>query len=305
MAMKRTFSLKKTVTVFLSAGLFCLGSLQAEEESGYSRWVESINQTAAELNEKTLITHDPVKGLIMDHLLVDLGIAMYGFRYWHWGTRSFHMADEGWFGEDTATGGSDKTGHFYMTYLLSRVLSSRMEDRGLPLEQANLYGSLSALLAMTLLEVGDATSSYGFSKEDLLCDTLGSLSSYLLRSYPKVDDFIDIRMEYRLNSHYLHHGDHTTDYSNMRHLIAFNLSGFDALKATPLRFLEIQAGYYTRGFRKFDTMPKSRQVFIGIGFSLKELAKESGIKPLENLFEFYQPGHTYVDTKLWYDKEDR
>jgi hypothetical protein len=290
----RTYILK----IFILLSIFNQHGLSAEEMNAPS-WISKINKVSSKINDTSLITKDPVKGLVLDQLLTDTAIAAYGFTYWHWGTRSFHAGHEGWFGWNTATGGSDKLGHYYMTYLLSRVLSSRMEDRGLDSAQATLYGSLSALLSMTLLEVGDATSRYGFSKEDLICDTLGSLSAYLLRRYTTLDDFIDIRIEYLPSSHHLKDGDHTTDYSNMRHLIAFNLSGFDALKNTPLRYVELQVGYYTRGFRTYDRMPKSQQVYVGIGLSLKQLGKESGVKMLENLFEFYQPGHTYADTKVW------
>ena len=66
----------------------------------------------------------------MDHVTADVAIALWGFQNWNWGTESFHFRTEDWFEEDSDTGGSDKTGHFYMTYLLSRVLASRMEDRG-------------------------------------------------------------------------------------------------------------------------------------------------------------------------------
>ena len=288
-----------TKAVFWFIFLFLTTAAFAGEKS----LADKINETTRSISDASLITSDPLKGAVMDHLLVDAAIAAYGFSYWHWGTESLHAGHEGWFGKNTATGGSDKTGHFYMTYLLSRVLSSRMEDRGVSLPKANLYGSLSALLAMSLLEVGDATSHYGFSKEDLICDALGAFGSYLLRSYPKLDEFFDIRMEYLPDWNHLKHGDHTTDYSNMRHLIAFNLSGFDTVKPTPLRFVELQVGYYSRGFRSYDTVPKSRQVYFGIGINLKEVAKLTKVHALENLFEFYQPGHTYVDSNLWQSKE--
>ena len=38
---------------------------------------------------------------------------------WDWGTASFSLADEGFFGRDTDHGGTDKIGHAYSTYLLS------------------------------------------------------------------------------------------------------------------------------------------------------------------------------------------
>ena len=86
-------------------------------------WIAGLNDTTTRLNNYTLMTDDPVKGLVLDHLGADAMIAAWGFKNWHWGTEGFHFRTEDWFEQDSDTGGSDKTGHFYMTYLLSRVLS--------------------------------------------------------------------------------------------------------------------------------------------------------------------------------------
>lgn len=263
-------------------------------------WVDDLNSMTKKTNENTLITNDPTKGLILDHLSTDVLIGIWGYNNWNWGARSFHVKSEDWFEEDSATGGSDKTGHFYMTYLLSRILSSRMEDRGWSLEEASLAGSLSGMLAMTFLEIGDGTSSYGFSTEDLLADGLGALSAYFIRSNPKVDEFIDIRLEYLPSSGYLDNADTATDYSGMKHLVAFKLAGFDDIKETPLQYIEFQVGYYSRGYRTYDVdVAKSQQIYVGVGLNLAQLANKSGINILKNLFEFYQPGYTYLETNAW------
>lgn len=263
-------------------------------------WVDDLNSMTKKINQNTLITNDPTKGLIMDHLTTDVLIALWGYNNWNWGTHSFHFKSEDWFEEDSKTGGSDKTGHFYMTYLLSRVLSSRMEDRGWSLEEASLAGSLSGMLAMTFLEIGDGTSPYGFSTEDLLADGLGALSAYFIRSNPKIDEFIDIRLEYLPSSGYLDNADTATDYSGMKHLVAFKLAGFDDIKETPLQYIEFQVGYYSRGYRTYDVdVAQSQQVYIGVGLNLAQLADKSGINILKNLFEFYQPGYTYFETNAW------
>jgi len=263
-------------------------------------WVDDLNIMTKKSNAYTLITNDPNKGLILDHLTTDVLIATWGYNNWNWGTRSFHVKSEDWFEEDSATGGSDKTGHFYMTYLLSRILSSRMEDRGWSLEEASLAGSLSGMLAMTFLEIGDGTSSYGFSTEDLLADGLGALSAYFIRSNPKVDEFIDIRLEYLPSSGYLDNADTATDYSGMKHLVAFKLAGFDDIKETPLQYIEFQVGYYSRGYRTYDVdIAKSQQIYVGVGLNLAQLANKSGMNILKNLFEFYQPGYTYLETNAW------
>jgi len=90
----------------------------------------------------------------------------------------------------------------------------------------------------------------------------------------------------------------------MKHLIAFELSGFDEVKHNPnlkpLKYTEFQVGFYSRGYRAYDgDTKKSQQVYIGVGFNLKEVAKKSGLNALKNLFEFYQPGGTYVEYKVW------
>jgi hypothetical protein len=259
--------------------LFYLVSIFLVSYTAYaSDFTQKTNVFTKKMADYTLISDDPIAGGIIDHLAVDACIAAWGFSQWGWGEKSFHTKSEPWFEYDSPTGGSDKTEHFYMTYLLSRVLSSRFEDRGFSKYKASLYGSMSGLLAMTLLEVGDGTSDYGFSKEDLIADTIGSILAFLIRSNPKVDDFIDIRLEYLPSSGYLKNdGDTTTDYSGMRHLVAFELSGFDALKDTYAQYIEFQLGYYSRGYRSYDNEEKSQHVYAGIGINLSQIARKTDI----------------------------
>ncbi len=264
-----------------------------------AKWIESTNSVSQTISDNTLVSKDPITGIVIDQLLIDSMIMAWGYNNWKWKTDSFHVKEEDWFEEDSDTGGSDKTGHFYMTYLLSRVMASRMQDRGWSLEEASLAGSLSGMLAMTLLEVGDGTSPYGFSKEDLLADGLGAGLAYLLRAYPRVDDFVDIRLEYLPSSGYLEGGDSTTDYSGMKHLVAFKLAGFEALKHTYWSLIEFQTGFYSRGYRTYDDEERSQHAYVGVGISLANLADRSEINILKNMFEFYQPGHTYVETDIW------
>ena len=261
--------------------------------------VEKLNHGSDQASRYTLLIEDPLYGGILDTTLVSAGIAAWGFTQWKWGTKKFHFHSEGWFDADSKTGGSDKTGHFYMTYLLSRLVASRMQDRGLSLEWASFWGSVSGMTSMTLLEIGDGTSPYGFSKEDFIADSLGAVLAYFVRAYPKVDEFVDVRFEYWPSGNSEGRTDFTTDYSSMRHLIAFKLLGFDTLKRTPLSLVELQVGYYSRGYRSYDTVEESQHLYLGIGISLADLARRSEINVLKNTFEFYQPGHTYVETDLW------
>ena len=262
-------------------------------------FVETINTGSSKASKFTTISDSPLLGGMVDTTLVTTGVALWGFTQWNWGTEKFHFHSEGWFEQESKTGGSDKTGHFYMTYMLSRIVASRMQDRGLSLEWASFWGSVSGLTSMTLLEIGDGTGPYGFSKEDFIADSIGAAMAFIVRAYPKVDEFIDVRFEYWPSGNSKGRTDFTTDYSSMRHLIALKLLGFDALKHTPLSLVEFQVGYYSRGFRSYDTVQESQHLYVGIGISLADLARRSEINILKNTFEFYQPGHTYIETDIW------
>jgi hypothetical protein len=64
------------------------------------------------------------------------------------------------------------------------------------------------------------------------------------------------------------------DYAGQKYLLALKLSGFSATRDTPLRYLELQTGYYTRGFSRdeqLEGLTRSRHGFIGIGLNLSEL----------------------------------
>ena len=262
-------------------------------------FADYLNNKSERVNDWTLMTDTPSTGLVVDNLLASAAITAWGFEKWAWGTAPFHISSEGWFEADSKTGGSDKTGHFYMTYLLSRVLAARMEDRAWSKDKASLAGALSGLLAMTVLEIGDGTSPYGFSYEDFIADSLGALLAYGIRAYPAVDNFLDIRLEYWPTKSYRQSGDLTTDYSGMKHLVAFRLGGFERLKDSLWGLIELQTGYYSRGYRSYDTVEPSRNVYVGLGISLSELGRRSGVNVLSNIFEFYQPGGTYVEGVVW------
>ncbi|HEV8245889.1 MAG TPA: DUF2279 domain-containing protein, partial [Polyangiaceae bacterium] len=56
-----------------------------------------------------------------------LGVITYaGVRDWKWGTASFRYNPEGWFGMDTGSGGQDKLGHAYTSYLQTEFLYLRL-----------------------------------------------------------------------------------------------------------------------------------------------------------------------------------
>jgi hypothetical protein len=65
-----------------------------------------------------------------------------------------------------------------------------------------------------------------------------------------------------------------SDYAGQKYVVTLKLSGIDSMRNTPLRYLELQTGYYARGFSKPEReagLNKSRQNFVGLGLNLGEL----------------------------------
>jgi hypothetical protein len=51
-----------------------------------------------------------------------VGITYIGIKNCNWGNSSFRFHPEHWFGRSTGSGGTDKLGHFYTTYVMSDLL---------------------------------------------------------------------------------------------------------------------------------------------------------------------------------------
>lgn len=100
----------------------------------------------------------------------------------------------------------------------------------------------------------------------------GSGLSYARAVNPKVHDLVDFRLEYQSSGYKGFRP--FSDYSGQKYVMALKLSGVDALRDTPLRFLELQTGYHARGFSKVERdagMLRSRQHFVGVGVNLGEI----------------------------------
>jgi hypothetical protein len=221
------------------------------------------------------------------------GATTLGLTSWNWGSsKSFRVNSEDWFGTETGSGGTDKLGHAFTSYAITNVLADRLVRLGRSPERAGLSAALTAQTVMLYVEVFDGLSDdHGFAYEDVIMNMLGTGLAYVRTVYPNVRDLVDYRMEY-LQSDYKGFRPFS-DYAGQKFLFAFKLSGFDALQDTPLRFIELQTGYYTRGFTKeeqADDVDKNRYGFVGVSINLNELffgkrnAQESELKNSGRLF---------------------
>jgi hypothetical protein len=202
-------------------------------------------------------------------------VAIIGFEQkdWNWGTTSFHFANEGWFGRDTKYLGVDKLGHAYTAYLLSEYFTQRIahstEDRA----GAALTGAVLGMGIQTYVEILDGFSDNGFSPQDFVADGVGAGFSVLRNTIPGLADKLDFRMEYipsgNDGSFQPFH-----DYTGQKYVLALKLSGFERFEDTPLRFVELQGGYYARGFTDAEEArgdQRQREPYVAIGLNLQEV----------------------------------
>lgn len=235
--------------------------------------------------------------------ITNIGIATsvltWGFTQWGYGEESWHMDDEGWFAKTTSNGGSDKLGHFYTNYLLARTMSPIYEDWGYSKKESALYGSLtSVMLSGVLIEIGDGYSEHGFSKQDFIADAFGAFGGYLLYLNPSVAKKIDFRFEYNpfRDTGTQNQTDFTTDYERMKHLMAIKGEGFELFENTPMEYLELHLGYYSRNFNH-DSLPidgRERNLYVGIGVNLSKIFRPT-IGRYSTVFNYFQAPFTYIE----------
>lgn len=188
---------------------------------------------------------------------------------WDWGSGRFAFRNEGYFGENTGNGGADKAGHLWSTYTLSNINMHFLQKKGV--ENYKEYGILLAWANMLVVELGDGISkTYGFSNEDLLFNSIGSGISYLRAKNSFVKKLIDVRLEFTPSEFSLA-AFSETNYSDLKYILAIRPAAFTN---SYFRYLEVHAGFYTRGYRGVrasDYLTKNRTAYIGLSVDLHSL----------------------------------
>lgn len=216
-------------------------------------------------------------------------ITGWGIANWDYGQKRPRATREGWFGQETKTGGADKLGHAYTTYVLSHGLAHLCDSWGYSQREATWYGALSAFGVMGFMEVGDSFSSYGFSHEDFIMNTAGACLGYVTRRYPQVSEKLDFRLEY---TPAFDEWDLLTDYEHMKFLTALKFSGFRPFQTGLSQYLELHLGYYTRGYD--DGSAPRRYLYGGIGVNLSRIFHTGGFSRTASTLRYLQVPHTDI-----------
>lgn len=266
--------------------------------------LEKLDVTGyADYSAQSFLDHS--EAIIWDVAAVYGLTTVLGLSSWDWSINSFRFESEGWFGDDTRYGGMDKLGHAYAGYLLTEYFTQRIAHTSEANSSAVISGAILGMGVQTYIEVFDGFSGgHGFSYEDLIMDGVGVGFSMLRSTVPGLAEKLDFRMEY-LPSGHIDGYSPATDYSGQKYLLALKLSGFEEFEDTPLRFVELQVGYFARGFSDEERdagEDRRREPYVAIGVNLNELIGASPASgttaglAASRATEYFQVPYTYVPT---------
>ncbi|TDW62746.1 putative lipoprotein DUF2279 [Novosphingobium sp. PhB55] len=189
-------------------------------------------------------------------------------------TTSFHFHNEGWFGKDTTNLGIDKLTHAFDTYLIAEILHMRLHDKTHASQGDAVTAAILASTFMALNEISDGIETdSGYSMQDITMNLVGAGFSILRNTVPGMREKVAFKIEIIPDDNiYSYRGQ--AHYAQQRYMLSFKGAGFEGLKRTPLRFVDLQVGYYGSDFMIDDRLagkePK-RHLFVGLGLNLGEL----------------------------------
>lgn len=230
-------------------------------------------------------------------------VAAYGAaKWWQDGfTGDFRTQKEGWFSQNTSSGGADKLGHAFSAYVGTRLVAQAFNAVGNEPEPARRLAAWSTLAVMLGIEVLDGYSKkYTFSREDALMDVVGVGIGYLMERNRELDNLLDFRLRYRKSEGSSF--DPAGDYSGQTYLLVAKASGVPVLRENSvLRYFELAVGYGTRGYQSPPGVERERNLYFGVSVNLSEVlaqtvfrgAKERGVgqRATDLFLEFVQvPG---------------
>ena len=200
---------------------------------------------------------------------------------WWAGDTNPHLVfrNEGAFGMDSYAGGADKLGHFYSTYVATRMYSEIFEWGGFSRPAAMATSTLLTMAFFTAIELKDGyVPRYGFSAGDVVANTAGQAAALGLLLSPPLDEVMSIKLEYFPSFEYrqaVSRGENVNapeDYSGQTVLLAFHLSALPAARRErafrALRFVDVSLGYGTRGFQPVPRAPEPARQLLSLGLSL-------------------------------------
>ena len=223
----------------------------------------------------------------------------------------FYFDRHPWFAPDVYSGGADKAGHLWANYALARITSELLVAGGWSRLTSGLVGSGMSLAFFTMSEIEDGFL-WGFEIGDMVFNAAGAALSLLLVTAPKIDELIDLRIEYLPTREYRDsltgdgNLDFAQDYSGQSYLLALHLDALPRLTDPAwlgwARYVDVVAGFETRNYTPvpYDEAAVPRQsVYLGVAVNMQRvlsaLLPASAGRRVGNLaFEMISPPFTTV-----------
>lgn len=243
-------------------------------------------------------------------LAAPLMITSYGVFKWEWlrGGMKFRARDEKWLQRNTYAGGADKISHTYSHYMITMGYYNLYERMGYSPKESNFKSMMGAGITGLVIELGDGLSRYGFSWGDLLADAVGIGLAGLINAYPFLDELIGFQVQWWPGNAPAKHPHQIIrspidDYNNQKYVFNLRASGISGLKEHwATRYLNLDVGYYTRGYRTGITNPETdpnlfaRNIYVGMSLNLSTLL-ETKSNVASTIFKYYQTPYNALEIK--------
>jgi hypothetical protein len=229
-------------------------------------------------------------------------VTVWGAAEWGWGTQEkFTFKTSHFRGAHALNGASDKIGHAWASYFVKREATFLFRATGSSPLRSNLEGAFYTEAVMTLLEFGDGLSTaQGFDVYDFVCNNIGIAAGLILDQFPVLDRMFALQWEYVPTKRYRRHVaegamgsvDFFTDYSGQKYLFTTKLGGIPYLSQTPLRYVNVDLGYYSKGYYNDDFKYSTREMYLG--FSINFSMAFGDLLPVGYTSAFLQTTFNYI-----------
>jgi hypothetical protein len=106
-------------------GLMLTGSLLAvnagAQQVAGSAWLGKTSRVLQQPRSQYVSLGEAAQSVPLESVGLLALVTYTGFKDWKWGSASFRFNSEGWFGMSTGSGGLDKLGHAYGSYMASAL----------------------------------------------------------------------------------------------------------------------------------------------------------------------------------------
>lgn len=196
--------------------------------------------------------------------------------------QAFHFGNEGWFGENTYSGGADKAAHFVQYYIISKEMSFLYEKLGYSRPQSIAIGAGLAFLSGIINETGDGINRYGFSYEDLVMDVSGAAIAAMITGL-QANDLVGFRTGGLLPRYGVATapGEVGGGYSSQIYTADLKLAGLGrrlGLNIGPLRYLLFSLTYGSKGYGTGNPDLRERQLGVEIGLNSEEILNAFSVR---------------------------